>query len=71
MLTGQVARCDTYNSKSVSRDESRNPFANGFESIFSFVICLRESRLLVAGSAERQLVSIGYLRYGFGRPSQL
>jgi len=32
-------KASTYNSKSVSRDESRNPFANGFESILSFVIC--------------------------------
>lgn len=32
----------TYNSKSVSRDESRKPFANGFESILSFVICAKE-----------------------------
>lgn len=39
--TSNIAEKATYNSKSVIRVESRNPLANGFESILSFVIYMR------------------------------
>ena len=35
---------NSYLSRSVSRDESRNPFANGLLSIFNFVICSEDKR---------------------------
>ena len=61
----------TYSSKSVSRDESRNPFANGFESILSFVICLFETfRFVCMPHKQRigeKLVSLSWPRNSWNR----